>query len=104
VPLLGGPDSVEVLLSAKPRITKIRDNLIARIAEAEHEGLLGEVEGLKFSLAGAEVCWSSVLLDPCQASGFAPGGRGVAEKIPSGLRRLFGCTRSRRGSGGRRYR
>lgn len=33
---------------------EIRDNLIARIAEAEHEGWLGEVEGLRVSLAGAE--------------------------------------------------
>jgi integrase len=36
------------------RIAEIRDNLIARITEAEHEGWLGEVEGLKVSLAGAE--------------------------------------------------
>ncbi|MFF9352755.1 hypothetical protein [Streptomyces sp. NPDC014734] len=34
---------------------EIRDNLIARIAEAEPEGWLGEVEGLRMSLAGAEV-------------------------------------------------
>ncbi|MGI5142638.1 hypothetical protein [Streptomyces sp. CA-106110] len=33
---------------------EIRDNLVARIAEAEHEGWLGEVEGLRVSLAGAE--------------------------------------------------
>jgi hypothetical protein len=38
----------------RARIVEIRDNLIARIAEAEHEGWLGEVEGLKVSLAGAE--------------------------------------------------
>ena len=37
----------------RPRIAEIRDNLIARIAEAEREGWLGEVEGLKISLAGA---------------------------------------------------
>jgi len=36
------------------RIAEIRDNLIARIAEAEREGWLGEVEGLKISLAGAD--------------------------------------------------
>jgi hypothetical protein len=36
------------------RLTDIRDNLTARIAEAEREGWLGEVEGLKISLAGAE--------------------------------------------------
>ena len=35
------------------RIEEIRDNLIARIAEAEHEGWLGEVEGLQTSLASA---------------------------------------------------
>ena len=38
----------------RDRITEIRDNLTARITEAEHEGWLGEVEGLKISLAGAE--------------------------------------------------
>jgi hypothetical protein len=31
----------------------IRDNLGARIAEAEREGWLGEVEGLRISLGGA---------------------------------------------------
>jgi hypothetical protein len=37
----------------RARIAEIRDNLIARIAEAEHKGWLGEAEGLKVSLAGA---------------------------------------------------
>jgi len=37
----------------RPRLADIRDNLTARIAEAEREGWLGEVEGLKISLAGA---------------------------------------------------
>jgi integrase len=37
----------------RPRIAEIRGNLIARIAEAGREGWLGEVEGLRFSLAGA---------------------------------------------------
>jgi len=36
------------------RLVEIRDNLHARIAEAEREGWLGEVEGLQVSLAGAE--------------------------------------------------
>ena len=36
------------------RLVEIRDNLQARIAEAEREGWLGEVEGLQVSLAGAE--------------------------------------------------
>ena len=38
----------------RARIAEIRDNLTARIAEAEREGWPGEVEGLKISLAGAE--------------------------------------------------
>jgi hypothetical protein len=37
----------------RQRIVEIRDNLIARIAEAEREGWLGEVEGLRISLTGA---------------------------------------------------
>ncbi len=38
------------------RLTEIRNNLTARIAEAEREGWLGlgEVEGLQISLAGAD--------------------------------------------------
>ncbi|MGH3160478.1 MAG: tyrosine-type recombinase/integrase [Streptosporangiaceae bacterium] len=38
----------------RARIAEIRDNLTARIAEAEREGWPGEVQGLKVSLAGAE--------------------------------------------------
>ncbi len=38
----------------RPRLVEIRDNLSARIAEAEHEAWLGEIEGLQVSLAGAE--------------------------------------------------
>ncbi|MEV6765028.1 hypothetical protein AB0N16_31175 [Streptomyces sp. NPDC051105] len=38
----------------RARLVEIRDNLIARIAEAEREGWLGEVEGLQVSLAGAQ--------------------------------------------------
>ena len=38
----------------RQRIVEIRDNLIARIAEAEREGWLGEVEGLQISPAGAK--------------------------------------------------
>ncbi|MEV5843614.1 site-specific integrase [Streptomyces sp. NPDC051985] len=37
----------------RARIVEIRDNLLARIDEAEREGWLGEVEGLQISLAGA---------------------------------------------------
>jgi hypothetical protein len=38
----------------RPRLAEIRDNLTARIAEAEQQGWLGEAEGLRVSLAGAE--------------------------------------------------
>ena len=38
----------------RQRIAEIRDNLVDRIAEAQREGWLGEVEGLQISLAGAE--------------------------------------------------
>ncbi len=38
----------------RSRLAEIRDNLIARITEAQREGWLGEVEGLQISLAGAE--------------------------------------------------
>ena len=38
----------------RPRIAEIRDNLFARIAEAEREGWHGEIEGLNISLAGAD--------------------------------------------------
>lgn len=38
----------------RPRLVEVRDNLIARITEAEREGWLGEVEGLQVSLAAAE--------------------------------------------------
>jgi hypothetical protein len=38
----------------RSRLLEIRDNLQARIAEAERESWLGEVEGLQVSLAGAE--------------------------------------------------
>jgi len=37
----------------KRRLETIRDNLTARIAEAEREGWAGEAEGLKVSLAAA---------------------------------------------------
>jgi hypothetical protein len=37
----------------RPRLPGIRDNLTARITEAEREGWLGEAEGLRVSLAAA---------------------------------------------------
>lgn len=38
----------------RDRLVEIRDNLQARIAEAEREAWLGEIEGLQVSLAGAQ--------------------------------------------------
>jgi integrase len=38
----------------RTRLLEIRDNLKARIAEAQRQGWLGEVEGLQVSLAGTE--------------------------------------------------
>ncbi|MFD4370051.1 tyrosine-type recombinase/integrase [Streptomyces sp. NPDC058486] len=38
----------------RTRLQETRDNLVVRIAEAEREGWLGEIEGLRVSLAGAE--------------------------------------------------
>ncbi len=38
----------------RERLVEIRDNLTARIAEAQREGWLGEVEGLQVSLVGAQ--------------------------------------------------
>ncbi len=37
----------------RPRLVEITENLTDRVAEAEREGWLGEVEGLQISLAGA---------------------------------------------------
>ncbi|GAA3129482.1 hypothetical protein GCM10020255_002880 [Rhodococcus baikonurensis] len=39
--------------AARPRLEQIRDNLLARIAEAESHRWFGEAEGLKVSLVGA---------------------------------------------------
>ncbi len=45
---------VRPVVADSPRAsTEIRDNLSARITEAEREGWHGEIEGLKISLAGA---------------------------------------------------
>ncbi|MGW2054124.1 hypothetical protein ACWCOZ_09395 [Streptomyces sp. NPDC001840] len=38
----------------RPQLIEIRDNLTDRIVEAECEGRLGEIEGLKVSLAAAD--------------------------------------------------
>jgi len=38
----------------RPRLAEIRDNLTARIGEAQREGWTGEAEGLQVSLAAAD--------------------------------------------------
>jgi len=45
---------VLAVLRQRPRLEEIRANLHDRIAEAGREGRLGEIEGLKVSLACAE--------------------------------------------------
>ena len=50
------------------RLAEIRDNLTARIAEADREGWTGEVEGLKTSLAGAEDKLAQIDRRPTHAS------------------------------------
>jgi uncharacterized Zn finger protein len=50
----------------RARLEEIRDNLLARIAEAQREGWLGEVEGLQVSLAGANDKLAQ--LDRCSSS------------------------------------
>ncbi|MCW2915404.1 MAG: hypothetical protein JWN52_3472, partial [Actinomycetia bacterium] len=54
----------------RPRLVDIRDNLIARIAEAEREGWTGEAEGLKVSLAAANAKLAQVdgLIARCTAA------------------------------------
>ncbi|MDX3547681.1 hypothetical protein [Streptomyces europaeiscabiei] len=42
----------------------IRDNLVDRIAEAEREGRLGEIEGLRVGLAGTQSTISQVGTSP----------------------------------------
>jgi hypothetical protein len=44
---------LRISLDQRGRLEEIRDNLLARIAEAEREGWAGEAEGLKVSLAAA---------------------------------------------------
>jgi hypothetical protein len=53
---VNGASDVHSSGQARPnaRLEEIRDNLQARIAEATREGWLGEVEGLRVSLAGAK--------------------------------------------------
>jgi hypothetical protein len=50
------------------RLVDIRDNLIDRISEAQREGWLGEVDGLRVSLAGAEAKIAQIDHHPPQAT------------------------------------
>ncbi|MFJ8603146.1 hypothetical protein ACIREM_31440 [Streptomyces shenzhenensis] len=52
-----GEQAIGVLIvhaSERSRLVEIRDNLLARILEAEREGWLGEIGGLRSSLTYAE--------------------------------------------------
>jgi len=55
------------------RLVDIRDNLIDRITEAQREGWLSEVDGLRFSLAGAETKITQIDHRPPQATPIALG-------------------------------
>ena len=63
----------------RPRIAEIRDNLIARIAEAEREGWLGETEGLQVSLAGSSPTGLTASRPP--AVGLIPGQRRLQRRL-----------------------
>ena len=63
------------------RLAEIRDNLTARIAEAQQKGWLGEVEGLQVSLAGAKEKLAQI--DRRQAS--RPASRPRHPRIPAAL-------------------
>jgi hypothetical protein len=70
----------------RDRMVEIRDNLLARIAEAERDGWLGEVERLRVSLAGAE--------DKLAQIDRRRGSRTVVDLgIPTGLREAKGSTK-----------
>ncbi len=76
------------------RLVQIRDNLLARINEARHEGWAGEVEGLQVSLAGARQKLAQADQQAARSSNIDLGmpdfsnvaGRGVTttDKEPSG--------------------
>ncbi|SCF64997.1 hypothetical protein GA0115254_109327 [Streptomyces sp. Ncost-T10-10d] len=73
------------LSGQRARLADIRDNLIARIAEAEHEGRLGKVEGLKVGLTGAEEKLAAAVfgLRASLVGGRVGGGHGrVAAEVP----------------------
>lgn len=70
---------------------EIRDNLLDRIAEAEREGWLGEIEGLRVSLAGAE----SKIDQIDSAPGSVAINLGMPRKAPAHPARRGGASSSR---------
>ncbi|MEI6624454.1 MAG: site-specific integrase, partial [Actinomycetes bacterium] len=68
------------------RLQEIRDNLIDRIAEAEREGWLGEVDGLQISLVGANDKLSQLnrRTNPTVDLGLPAIGRGTESHTTSG--------------------
>jgi hypothetical protein len=65
----------------RSRLVEIRDNTLARIEEAEREGWLGEVEGLRVSLAGAEDKLAQI---DRRVTGSSPTRLGMPTVAPSG--------------------
>ncbi|RPE27062.1 hypothetical protein EDD90_10734 [Streptomyces sp. Ag109_O5-1] len=65
----------------RPRLTEIRENLVARTAETEREGWLGEIEGLRVSLAGAEAKIGQI--DSAAPAGAGPPGAADAPVHPA---------------------
>ncbi|MDX2939622.1 tyrosine-type recombinase/integrase [Streptomyces ipomoeae] len=66
------------------RLVEIRDNLLARITEAEREGWVGELEGLEVSPAGAQDKLAQLDADQKRR------GRSVGLGMPA-LRDIAGC-------------
>jgi hypothetical protein len=62
----------------RPRLEDIRDNLLARIAEAEREGWHGETEGLQVSLAGVRDKLSQIAAAPAPVSLGMPASHHIA--------------------------
>jgi hypothetical protein len=64
----------------RPRLEDIRDNLLARIAEAEREGWHGETEGLHVSLAGVRDKLSQIAAAPAPVNLGIPAFHDIASR------------------------
>ncbi|MEU6199335.1 site-specific integrase [Streptomyces sp. NPDC047061] len=70
----------------RPRLVEIRDNLLARITEAEREGWPGEIEGLEVSLAGAQDKLAQIDADQTRRGRYVDLGMPVFRDITAGAR------------------